>query len=510
MAQIINTNMASLNAQRNLTTSQNALSTSLQRLSSGLRINSAKDDAAGLAISSRMTSQINGLTQAARNANDGISLAQTAEGALGTISDNLQRMRQLAVQAANGSNSASDRTALQSEIVQLQQEINRVATQTTFNGTNLLDGSLSNAQFQVGANSNEVINAAVGNAQGSAIGSNAFLAANYQAGATGLSQAKVTAGTNLAGSLNNWTSQTLTISGNGNTVATAALGNGTSANAAAAAINATTASTGVKATATTTATLQTFSAAGAVSFVLQGNPTATGTANPVTINATLASTTDVGGLTSAINAQSGTTGITAVANTTTGAITLTNSLGYDIGVTNTGGAGPTFKIAGVVGGTSTMGTVSAVLANTDSAIVGGNISLSSPNSFTITSTATTWLAATTAQGSTLSAVSAIDVSTMTGAIPTGANNALNILDAALSNINASRASLGAMQNRFTSVVANLQTTSENLTASRSRIQDTDFAAETAALTRGQILQQAGTAMLAQANALPNGVMALLR
>src|SRR5512135_1489141 len=161
MPQIINTNMASLNAQRNLSTSQNALATSLQRLSSGLRINSAKDDAAGLAISSRMTSQINGLNQAARNANDGISLAQTAEGALGTISDNLQRMSELSVQAANGSNSASDRTAIQAEITQLQAEINRVASTTAFNGTNLLDGSLNNAQFQVGANSNQVINAAI-------------------------------------------------------------------------------------------------------------------------------------------------------------------------------------------------------------------------------------------------------------------------------------------------------------------------------------------------------------
>src|SRR5512135_1188316 len=209
MAQIINTNMASLNAQRNLSTSQNALSVSLQRLSSGLRINSAKDDAAGLAISSRMTSQINGLNQAARNANDGISLAQTAEGALGTISDNLQRMRELAVQAANGTNSASDRTALQAEITQLVAEINRVASTTTFNGTNLLDGSLNNAQFQVGANANEVINAAITNASASAIGNyslgnatvTATVAGNNSTAGTGTSVAvlgtSVASGTSL-------------------------------------------------------------------------------------------------------------------------------------------------------------------------------------------------------------------------------------------------------------------------------------------------------------------------
>src|SRR3954447_8373196 len=154
MPQVINTNIASLNAQRNLNSSQGALGTSLQRLSSGLRINSAKDDAAGLAISEHFTAQIRGLNQAVRNANDGISLAQTAEGGLSTLGDLLQRMRELAVQAANGTNSASDRTSLQAEVSQIQQEINRVASTTQFNGQNILDGSLGAAQFQVGANAN--------------------------------------------------------------------------------------------------------------------------------------------------------------------------------------------------------------------------------------------------------------------------------------------------------------------------------------------------------------------
>ena len=170
MAAVINTNISSLNSQRNLTSSQASLATSLQRLSSGLRINSAKDDAAGLAISDRMTSQINGLNQAARNANDGISMTQTAEGGLATATDLLQRMRTLAVQAANGTNSASDRASLQEEVGQLQQELNRVANTTQFNGQNVLDGSLSNAQFQVGANANQTINFSIGNTQASAIG----------------------------------------------------------------------------------------------------------------------------------------------------------------------------------------------------------------------------------------------------------------------------------------------------------------------------------------------------
>lgn len=272
MPQVISTNIASLNAQRNLNSSQNALNTSLERLSSGLRINSAKDDAAGLAISERMTAQIRGLNQAARNANDGISLAQTAEGALKEIGNNLQRMRELAVQSVNATNSSTDRAALDKEITALKAEITRVADTTAFNGAKLLDGSFSSQNFQVGANASETI-----------------------------------------------------------------------------------------------------------------------------------------------------------------------------GFTN--------------------------IADSDAAALGasGNVSTVSDASALITA-----------------------------------------VDTALQTVNGTRADLGAIQNRFSSVVTNLQTTSENLSASRSRIQDADFAAETAALTRGQILQQAGVAMLAQANALPNNVLSLLR
>ena len=179
MPQIINTNIASLTAQRNLNMSQSALATSLQRLSSGLRINSAKDDAAGLAIAQRFTSQINGLNQAARNANDGISLAQTAEGALSAVTDNLQRIRQLAVQSANATNSLSDRQALDAEAQQLKAEIDRVAQTTTFNGVHLLDGSFSSQDFQVGANAGEVITiASIANAQASALGSTSVATVN--------------------------------------------------------------------------------------------------------------------------------------------------------------------------------------------------------------------------------------------------------------------------------------------------------------------------------------------
>jgi len=532
MAQIINTNMASLNAQRNLSTSQGALATSLQRLSSGLRINSAKDDAAGLAISSRMSSQINGLQQAARNANDGISMAQTAEGALSQISDNLQRMRELSVQAANGSNSAGDRTAIQAEIAQLQQEITRVANQTSFNGTNLLDGSLTNAQFQVGANANQTINAAIGSAQANTIGTSALSTNNSLAG-FGMSVAKLGVSANAIG-ISNTVSQTLTIAGSGTnatktvavTASTAVAGAATtttgSAHDIAAAVNAVTASTGVTASATTSAQLAGFTA-GTVSIRIQGNPTAAGgLPNSVAVSATLATANDLAGLTAAINAQQGTTGVSAVADLINGKITLSNSQGYDIGVANNTAVASTITVQGLDANGNTVGAATAALAaNTavgSAATVGGTVSFTSANAYSVSSSITsaagalfgTTQAAAAVNGSTLSSVSTIDVTTLVGSTPSGANKAIDIIDGALNNINSARASLGAMQNRFTSVVHNLMTSQENLTASRSRIQDTDFAHETAQLTRGQILQQAGTAMLAQANALPNGVMALLR
>ena len=515
----INTNIASINAQNNLTSSQSALQISLQRLSSGLRINSAKDDAAGLAIATRMTSQINGLTQAARNANDGISMSQTASGALTTIGDNLQRMRTLAVQAANGTNSASDRAALQAEISQLQANINQIATSTAFNGTTLLDGTMNNAQFQVGPNANQVINFSIGSAQASAIGDNILSTGAVGQGATAYDTTATAMTQSVSGVLNNFGAGNITIAGNGQNVTfptpPATLAAGTTANAIVANVNAISGTTGVMATAITSATLDTFSLAGAVSLTLQGNPTSTGAVNPVTVNAVMATPTDVSGLAAAINAQSGATGITAIANTNTGAITLTNNLGYDIKVTNNATSAMTLNMTGTLTGAQPpAGLTAQPLAVGGTAVtVGGQVSFSSSSAYTVTSTSTGFLDAArinNAVGSTLNPVSNINITTLTGFTPTGANDALQVIDAALQSVNGEQAALGAVQNRFTSVINNLNATGQNLTASRSRIQDTDFAAETAALTRNQILQQAGTAMLAQANTLPNGVMALLR
>jgi len=504
MAATINTNIASLNSQRNLNQSQGALATSLQRLSSGLRINSAKDDAAGLAISERFTSQIRGLNQAARNANDGISLAQTAEGGLGTAGDLLQRVRELAVQAANGTNSASDRASLQNEVAQLKQELSRVANTTQFNGQNVLDGTLAAAQFQVGANANQTITVSIASAKGSDIGSNNLETSAGVADTTSSGVATAAAATFAA---NRVATQVITIAGNG-TSATANITAGDSALKVAAAINQTSPSTGVTALAATEATLSGLALAGTVTFDLKGS---NGTA--VSIGATVSSVTDLSAITTAINAQSANTGIFAVGNGAS--ITLRNEQGEDIQIANfnnTAGAGGTIALTGrdafsAATTTPAVGAAQTLIpAGNDSSTVGGQVKFGSASGYTVTTnTAGSLFAATTPNASTLSSVSVIDVSTTEGA-----NDALAVVDAALTTINNSRASLGAIQNRFAATINNLQTTSENLSAARSRIQDTDFAMETANLTRGQILQQAGTAMLAQANQLPNGVLALLR
>ncbi|AEM51274.1 MULTISPECIES: flagellin [Stenotrophomonas] len=394
MAQVINTNTMSLNAQRNLSTSGSSLATTIQRLSSGSRINSAKDDAAGLAISERFGTQIRGTDVAIRNANDGISLAQVAEGSLTEIGNNLQRVRELSVQASNATNSASDRKALQAEVTQLVSEIDRVAKQSDFNGTKLLDGSFSSQLFQVGANAGQAI----------------AIDKTIDAKANALGGAKF------------------------DTNSLALADPGTNADFS-------------------TSGLQINGVAIADVSVKQGaDAAATGKASREA-------------LVTAINAKIGETGVFAEVNGTTG-VTLTS-------VKDSVNADGSFKAI-----TATPGTWTGA-------------------------TAPTFTASTAAPAAKYA--SDLDVSTVKGA-----QQAMEIVDKALGAINSTRADLGAIQNRFTSVVANLQTSSENLSASRSRIKDTDFAKETAELTRTQILQQAGTAMLAQANQVPQGVLSLLR
>ena len=755
MPQVINTNIASLNAQRNLNSSQGSLATSLQRLSSGLRINSAKDDAAGLAIADRMSSQVRGLNQATRNANDGISLAQVAEGALSETNNILQRIRELSIQSANATNSASDRLALQSEANQLISELDRIANTTSFNGLKLLDGNFVAQNFQVGAEANQTISVTMSGATSDALGINkadanntitgienatnggpvaqtrgltrvADSAANLAFGAeiitvtdpsgnavtldlatvdnatgalsasgtgliaqldalTGVSAVSGTGttadivlgnltlantetitfsigdGTNtvaytytnstglaqtgdalvaavaadLAGFVNggvgeptftvgvvdsgpndilritSWSTdivlqnfvsstagnqsvtfngQTLTeagtdsavavqklnvtldpgytiktsvtaptalaglftlvngtaspvgygnsdVSGGNNVAAQLLTINGTasktvnveandSAKDIAVGVNAVADQTGVNATARTIATISGLDTAGVVSFTLFGSNSA-----GQDVSANITNVNDLTELSNAINSQSGKTGIVAKLAVDKASITLEQANGDDIKIQGfnhsaaiasnsapvivslqvTGGTGSATRLQ--AGGGDTLPGVAGFLAGSrDSTVVGGNVEFKAVSGYFSVKSSVDQLSgglfsgsANILQASVQQKVSAIDISSVEGA-----NKAIDIVDGALARINSIRADLGAVQNRFGSTIANLTTGAENLSAARSRIQDADFAAETAALTRAQVLQQAGVAMLAQANALPNQVLQLLQ
>lgn len=506
MPQIINTNVSSLTAQRNLNRSQDSLAVALQRLSSGLRINSARDDAAGLAISERFSTQIRGLNQAIRNANDGVSLAQTAEGALQESGNILQRIRELAIQSANSTNSASDRQALQSEVNQLKTELNRISSTTTFNGLSILDGTFQNQTFQVGANSGtaNTISVSITATDTASIGNNAVSAANddNQEGTGSTSAAAAT----LAATTSPVEAQTLTI-GSTFGIANVSVLDASSAETVATAINAASGTTGVTATAETTATLGTLSADGTVSFSLV---TGTGSA---TISATV-TTGDLSNLATEINNFTGTTGVSATA--TAGTLTLTQSDGKDIGVENfvhSGDAAETIVYTGSSEGTGVTltGPTGGTPAGTDSAYATGTISLNSSVAFSVESSVADSAGsilntgAATSVASSLTAVSSVDISSASGA-----TSALAVLDQALQTISGIRADLGAVQNRFLSTISSLSAASENASAARSRIRDADFAAETAELTRAQILQQAGISILTQANAQPQLALSLLQ
>ncbi|MFC0155831.1 flagellin [Xanthomonas dyei] len=399
MAQVINTNVMSLNAQRNLNTNSSSLALSIQQLSSGKRITSFSVDAAGGAIAERFTTQIRGLDVASRNANDGISLSQTAEGAMQEIGNNLQRIRELSVQSANATNSSTDREALNSEVKQLTSEIDRVANQTSFNGTKLLDGSFSGALFQVGADAGQTIGInSIADANIDSLGKASFAAAVSGAGVTG-----------------------------------------------------------------------TATASGSVSGISLSFNDASGAAKSVTIADVKVASGDTAAdvnkkVAAAINDKLDQTGMYASIKSD-GSVQIESLK-----------AGQDFT------------SLSAGTSSATGITVGAGITTASA-----------------ASGSTASTLSSLDISTFSGA-----QKALEIVDKALTTVNSSRADMGAVQNRFTSTIANLSATSENLSASRSRIADTDYAKTTAELTRTQILQQAGTAMLAQAKSVPQNVLSLLQ
>ena len=508
---VINTNISAVAAQNSLRTSGLNQTTAMERLSSGVRINSAKDDAAGLAISTRMTANIRGLAAAIRNANDGISLTQTAEGSLASIGDNLQRIRELAVQSANSSNNATDRAALHAEASQLVSEIDRIAANATFNGIKLLDGSYQDQALQVGSGNeaNDRISISIASAKSSSLGVGG--GSSYSTivnGGTAPTAVGATALLSGALALNGF------VVGAASTDGVSSTGSDSSGIAVAAAINAVSGQSGVMASVQKTVTAGT--AVGATAATGFGVTLAAGAVsiNGVSIGQIDSATSAVGRaaqMAAAINAKSGQTGVIAEFSTSDGAVKLTATDGRNIAIDVKSTA--TAISSAMTGLSHTVGTTSGAAVTT---VTRSSVKLSSSNATGITvegltaaglaaaglTGVTSYTAATATAGA---GVSTVDLTTATGS-----QTALSTLDKAINTITDARASMGAYQNRLNASIANLETSSMNLQASRSRILDTDYAKETTNLAKSQILQQAATAMLAQANQSAQSVLSLLK
>jgi flagellin len=514
MAISVITNTSSLNAQRNLSKSGAGLQQSMERLSSGMRINSAKDDAAGLQIANRLTSQINGLGVAQRNANDGISMAQTAEGSLQTSTDILQRMRELALQSANGSNSTDDRDAMQTEVVALQDELTRISETTSFGGQQLLDGSFGTKNFQIGSNANETISFTLTSTAAADIGSNDTAVTGAISFSSFGGAMDTTAGTT------GLTGDSLDVAANGKTT-TLALTDDMSAGDLATSLNSVQGLSGV--TASTEALI---------------NITAMGdTADTLTLSI---DGNDIGAYTfdGASTAQDE-TDLAAMINSDTNmvdaGISATVNANNDISIVKADGSELSIEVTDITSSTANATTVTIEAADSAGAAAG------SPQTATATNTSSTLaaqfltgtvdfseatvegdtasLSITATTGNTtvgvassslamgdevFSAIANVDLST-----ESGSQSAIGIIDGALAAIDSQRADLGAVQNRFGHTISNLSNIQENVSSSRSRIQDTDFAVETAQMTKNQILQQAGTSILAQANQLPQAALSLI-
>lgn len=480
MALTVNTNIASLNTQRNLQSSSNALSTSMQRLSTGSRINSAKDDAAGLQISNRLTNQINGLNQATRNANDGISLSQTAEGAMQQSTNILQRIRDLAVQSANGSNSDADRAALQKEVSAQQSELTRIAETTTFGGRKLLDGSFGTSSFQVGSNAYETIDVSLKNTSSTAIGSYQMASAS---GSAGTVAGTVSSGSAAAGRFGTGTT---TVIGGGQSK-DVDLSKSLSAKDAAKALD---------------GSVQGLSATARTVFSVAVSGSASG--SPITVSfkvgdrdaVTLAGVTSTADLANQLNANSSKLGVTANLDNK-GNLTVSSATGENVEIGGTDSSKLTVGVKGADG--KDVAAAAALTSGTNT--VTGYVQLDSASQYSV-SGATTLFGQTAGK---LNTVDKVDISTADGA-----QKAIAVIDQALNGIDSQRADLGAVQNRFDNTISNLTNIAENATSARSRIKDTDYAQETANLSKNQVLQQAGTAILAQAKQLPQSVLSLLQ
>jgi flagellin len=464
-----------------------------------------------------LKSQINGLNQASRNAKDAISLVQTAEGALGEIGNMLQRMRTLALQSVNDVNTVSERSSMQKEVSQLQTEITRLAQASEFNGQKLLDGSFQSKRFQVGANSGQEIALSIGSVNSSGLGVNTVSTSNAT---NSLSAARAAATDVAAAGSNNLTAQTLTVTGGlGQTTINVAAGN--SAKNVAEQINQNTGATGVTAQAKTAVRLSGLSAAGNISFTLAGDPSG-GTAvsaitSKTTINAQVTNPADLSSMVAAINDRTAVTGITAsIGENGKSELVLFADDGRDIAIENFTGAdvdvqGLTFDATDGIGFEDAGGQVTladgATAGATDSTRVGGFVQLNSSSALNVqvtSGTPDTALFGSVVNNSELFAVSGITVSNIDGA-----SAAIGILDASIQQVNDLRASLGAVQNRLTSTVANLNSSSENLQFSNSRVRDADVAMESSELARAQVLMQAGVSVLAQANQQPQMALKLL-
>ncbi len=478
MSLVINTNISSLMAQNNLTKSQSALSSATQRLSSGLKINSAADNAAGFAISQRYTTQIGGLTQASANASDAINLAQTAGSALDQVTANLQAIRDLAVQSANGTYTSTDRASIDQEVQQRLAEITRIANQTTFNGSNVLDGSMKTKSFQIGASVGQTISVSLGTSvKASAVGQVAEVSTGSINTGTGFTLA----------------SGALTVNVNGTGAVSVAAGTYKSVSSLASAIN-TAAGSNIAAVDATTGELKITGPTGGVAFGgaaqaslgLPANVAAAGTGastaavastgdpsnETLTINGTkvsLAGAQSLQDVSDAINAA-GISGVSAAVNGNGNGLNFYSSSALTI--SDTVG---TSNVAGPIIGAN------ATDANTGAAYVAGN-------------------AASTGGSLATGSVQTVD----------SANDLISRVDVALQTVSNFAAQLGAVQNRFQSTISTVAAQTTNLQASQSTIRDADFAAETANMSKANVLQQAGISVLAQANSNPQQVLKLLQ
>ena len=495
----INSDFMSQLALRSLGNSSNMMTQAMERLSTGKRVNSAADDAAGLGIATKLKAQVNSLNAASRNATDALALIGTIDGALEESSEILLRMRELAVQSASDTNTGTDRSFIQDEINQLNNELNRISSSTEFNSVKLLDGTYNNKQIQIGTSANQVFNIGVTSTDAATLGAYQMESlAEHNATATATAAAAVTAATALIDAGGDYT-----VKGSfGSTTVNIAAGD--DAKTVAQSFNLAAGTTGITAAAITKAQITSVSNE-TYSFTLKGK-----SATASTVNATVTSATNLTALKDAINSVSGATGITAALTEDLSGVNLVQQDGFDIivGDVSSSGSGTMSLAAANKNGVVSQSTVALGGTTTlDSQVIIGQISLSSHKAFTVTSgnAANHFHTTTDAKTSSLETMGEVDISSQTGA-----TNALSVIDGAIAMVSEIRSEMGAAENRLTSTVDNLSNVSVNTQRSLTAVEDANFASETSALTKAQILQQAATSMLAQANKAKQTMLVLLQ